>query len=58
MKISIITATYNSGATLRDTLESILRQSTVDARTYIRAKILLLKSESNFNAYIADISPD
>ncbi len=26
-------------------LESILRQSTVEARTYIRAKILLLKSE-------------
>lgn len=27
------------------TLEGILRQSTVEARTYIRAKILLLKSE-------------
>lgn len=27
MKISIITATYNSGATLRDTLESVLAQS-------------------------------
>ena len=30
MKISIITATYNSGATLRDTLESILIQSYPD----------------------------
>ena len=27
MKITVITATYNSGATLRDTLESVLRQS-------------------------------
>lgn len=30
MKISIITATYNSGSTLRDTFESILRQSYKD----------------------------
>lgn len=30
MKFSIITATYNSGATLRDTLESVLRQSFSD----------------------------
>lgn len=30
MKISIITATYNSGETLRDTLESVLRQSYKD----------------------------
>lgn len=30
MKISIITATYNSGATVRDTLESVLRQSHTD----------------------------
>lgn len=30
MKISIITATYNSSATLRDTLESILSQSYAD----------------------------
>lgn len=36
------------------TLESILRQSTVEARIYIRAKILLLKSEHNSNEYIAD----
>ena len=30
MKISIITATYNSGATLRDTIESVLGQSCPD----------------------------
>jgi len=30
MKISIITATYNSGRTLRDTIESVLRQEYVD----------------------------
>nr|WP_122120203.1 glycosyltransferase family 2 protein [Alistipes megaguti] len=30
MKISIITATYNSGQTLTDTLESVLRQSYTD----------------------------
>lgn len=27
MKISIITATWNSGATIRDTMESVLRQT-------------------------------
>ena len=30
MKISIITATFNSAATVRDTLESILRQTHQD----------------------------
>ncbi|MBD5312936.1 MAG: glycosyltransferase [Bacteroides sp.] len=35
MKISIITATYNSGATLRDTLESILNQSYPDYEVLI-----------------------
>ncbi len=35
MKISIITATYNSGATLRDTLESILSQSYRDFEVLI-----------------------
>ena len=30
MKITVITATYNSGATLRDTIESVLRQSHSD----------------------------
>ena len=30
MKISIVTAAYNSGATLRDTMESVLRQTYKD----------------------------
>ena len=30
MKISIVTATFNSGATVRDTLESVLRQTYAD----------------------------
>ena len=36
------------------TLEGILRQSTVEARIFIRAKILLLKADNNSNEYIAD----
>ncbi len=36
MKISIITATYNSGKTVRDTLESILRQSYCDYELIIK----------------------
>ena len=36
MKISIITATYNSGATLRDTLESSLRQDYSDYELVIK----------------------
>lgn len=36
------------------TLEGILRKNTVEARTYIRAKILLLKSEGRSNEFIAD----
>ena len=35
-------------------LEGILRQSTVEARAYIRAKILLLKAEGRSNESIAD----
>ena len=30
MTISIITATYNSGATISDTVESVLRQTHID----------------------------
>ena len=30
MKISIITTSYNSAATLRDTMESVLRQGYTD----------------------------
>lgn len=36
MKISIITATYNSGATLRDTLESVLRQDYMDYELIVK----------------------
>lgn len=36
MKISIITATYNSGATVRDTLESVLRQDYPDYELIIK----------------------
>lgn len=36
MKISIITATYNSGKTVRDTLDSILRQSYRDYELIIK----------------------
>jgi transposase len=38
----------------KDTLESILQQSTVEARKYVRAKILLLKDKNNSNEYIAE----
>lgn len=36
MKISVVTATYNSGATLRDTLESVLRQDYPDYELVIK----------------------
>lgn len=36
MKISIITVTYNSGATLRDTLESVLQQDYSDYELIIK----------------------
>ena len=38
----------------RTFLENTLRKSTVEARAFIRAKILLLKAESRSNEYIAD----
>lgn len=38
----------------KNTLESILHQSTIEARMYIRAKILLLKDKGHTNAYIVD----
>ena len=38
----------------RAVLEGILRQSTIEARKYIRAKILLLKDEGYSNEYISD----
>ena len=36
MKITIITATWNSGRTVRDTLESVLRQSYKDYELIIK----------------------
>jgi glycosyltransferase involved in cell wall biosynthesis len=36
MKISIITATYNSGRTVRDTIESVLRQTYTDFEYIIK----------------------
>ena len=35
MKVSVITVTWNSGATLRDTLESVLRQTYLDIELII-----------------------
>jgi len=43
MKISIITATYNSGATLRDTMESVLRQ------TYTQIEHIIVDGASTDN---------
>lgn len=43
MKVSIITATYNSGATLRDTLESVLSQ------TYSDIEHIVVDGESSDN---------
>lgn len=45
MKISIITATWNSGATLRDTLESVLQQS------YTNYEILIIDGGSSDNTH-------
>lgn len=38
----------------KNTLEKILHQRNIEASTFIRAKILLLKAESHSNEYIAD----
>ena len=38
----------------KTTLQNILHKSTVEARTYVRAKILLLKAENNSNEFIAE----
>ena len=49
-----IIKTINLSEADKATLEGILRQSTVEARIFIRAKILLLKAENHSNEYIAD----
>ena len=36
MRISIITATFNSGRTIRDTIESVLRQTYTDFEYIIK----------------------
>ena len=43
MKISIVTATYNSGATVRDTMESVLRQ------TYTQIEHIIVDGGSSDN---------
>lgn len=52
--MSKIIKTIHLTETELSTLESILRQSTVEARTYIRAKILLLKYDGYTYEQIAD----
>ena len=46
--------TINLTADDKAILGSILQQSTIEARKYIRAKILLLKDDNNSNEYIAE----
>ena len=53
MKISIITATYNSGATLRDTMESVLAQDYYDFEHIIVDG----SSKDNTLAIIRDLEP-
>ncbi|MDE6175544.1 MAG: glycosyltransferase, partial [Duncaniella sp.] len=43
MKISIVTATYNSGSTIKDTLESVLRQ------TYTQIEHIIVDGGSSDN---------
>lgn len=66
MKISVITATYNSGATLRDTIESVLRQSypnidyiIVDGASSDNTMDIVREYEPKFNGRMRYISePD
>ena len=43
MKISLITVTYNSGATLRDTIESVLKQTYKDLEYIMNVKEMIKK---------------
>lgn len=63
MKISIITATYNSGATVRDTIESVLRQSypdiehiIVDGGSKDTTMDIVREMESRYNGRLRYIS--
>lgn len=66
MKISIITAAFNSGATLRDTMESVLRQSypnyehiIVDGNSKDNTLVLLKEFEPRYKGKLKWISePD
>lgn len=52
MKISVITATWNSASTVRDTIESVLRQSYPDIEHIIvdgARKIVLLILSRNMS---------
>ena len=49
-----IVKTINLSEEDKTTLQNILHRSTLEARTYVRAKILLLKAENNSNEFIAD----
>lgn len=66
MKVSVITATWNSGATLRDTLESVLRQNypdiehiIVDGGSTDNTMALIKEYEPQYNGRLRYISePD
>lgn len=66
MKVSVITATWNSSATLRDTLESVLRQTypdiehiIVDGKSTDGTMDLVLEYEPRYNGRLRYISePD
>ena len=58
MKISVITATYNSGTTLRDTLESVLRQNYTDYELIVKdggSTDILWISAVNMNRGLRDV---
>lgn len=66
MKISIITATYNSGTTLRDTMESVLRQTyqdieylVIDGASKDNTRDIIQKYEPRFEGKLRWVSePD
>ena len=52
MKISIVTATFNSGATLSDTLRSLL------AQTHTDFELIVADGGSTDNTAFANLPPD